>query len=36
MMELQHDTIYLDMCKVFDTVPYDILVAMLEKNGFDG
>ena len=30
------DIIYLDLCKVFDTVPYDILVAMLEKNGFDG
>ena len=26
----------MDLCKVFDTVPYDILVAKVEKNGFDG
>ena len=24
--------VYLDLCKVFDTVPYDILVAKVEKN----
>ena len=24
--------IYLDLCKIFDTVSYDILVAKLEKN----
>ena len=29
------DIIYLDLCKVFDTVLHGILVAKLEKNGFD-
>ena len=30
------DIRYLDLCKVFDAVPQDILVAKLEKNGYDG
>ena len=27
--------VYLDMCKAFDTVLHDILVAKSEKNGYD-
>ena len=27
--------IYMNLCKAFDTVPDDILVTKLEKNGFD-
>ena len=29
------DVTYLELCKAFDTVPHGILVAVLEKNGFD-
>jgi len=30
------DIIHLDLCKVFNAVPLDILVTKLEKNEFDG
>ncbi|KAJ7411924.1 rna-directed dna polymerase from mobile element jockey-like [Willisornis vidua] len=29
------DITYLERCKEFDTVPHDILVAKLERHGFD-
>lgn len=30
------NVIYLDLCKMFDTVPYDIIVLRVEKCVFDG
>jgi len=29
------DIMYLDLCKVFDTVPHDVLVSKWEGHGFD-
>ena len=29
------DTSYLDLCKAFDAVPYDILVSNLQRHRFD-
>lgn len=35
LFEKATDNIYMDLCRAFDTGPYNILVSSLERHGFN-